>query len=186
MRVIAGTAKGRKLESPPGLIARPTLDRVKEAIFGSIQFELEGSTFLDLFGGSGAMGIEAASRGAARVIINDISPISISCIRKNIDATHLNDRIEITQMRYEECLDYLIDLDSIIDIAMIDPPYHSTFGMQSAERIAKSGLLSKNGCIIVEHDWKLRPVPVSGVLKIRKQKKFGSCGYTIFESDVES
>ena len=95
MRVIAGDKKGRRLVTPEGLDTRPTSDKVKEALFSIIQFELAGAHFLDLFAGSGQMGIEALSRGAERAVFVDMGRKPAECIRQNLKALELSDRAEV-------------------------------------------------------------------------------------------
>ena len=95
MRIISGTARGTKLFTLEGETTRPTLDRVKESIFNIIQNEVQNSIFIDLFSGSGAIGLEAASRGAKRVILCDKSKQAINIINKNIEKTHLKEKVEL-------------------------------------------------------------------------------------------
>ena len=104
MRIISGTARGTKLYTLEGQATRPTLDRVKESLFNIIQNEISNSIFLDLFSGSGAIGLEAASRGAKKVILCDKSKDAIKIINKNIDKTHLKEKIELYNLDYEALL----------------------------------------------------------------------------------
>lgn len=120
LRVIAGIYKGRKLASPEGLDTRPTGDKVKEALFSIIQFELEGARFLDLFAGSGQMGIEALSRGADRACFVDNGKKANECIRANIKALSLSDKAEIRQTDAES---FARTCSEKFDIIFLDPPY---------------------------------------------------------------
>ena len=104
MRVVGGIYKGRNLTPPEGSDTRPTLGMVKEAVFGKLQFNIPGSSFLDLFSGSGAMGIEALSRGAAKVAFNDFSNKAVKLIKKNLSS--LGVTAEVTGYSYEAALDY--------------------------------------------------------------------------------
>ena len=119
MRVITGSARGRTLETLAGSDVRPTVDRVKEAVFSIIQFELEGRRVLDLFGGSGQLAIEALSRGAASATILDNSRRSIDVIRRNLQTTKLADRAVVLEA---DALAFVRNNRSTFDIAFLDPP----------------------------------------------------------------
>ena len=186
MRIIAGKAKGISLQSPDFDGTRPSLDRVKEAMFGSVQFQIPGSTVLDLFSGSGALGLEAASRGANHVYLNDVNPKSIKCIKDNIIKTKL-ENITVTQYDYKEALQHYSDNGIQFQIILIDAPYKTEYATDSLEYIAKFNLISSNGYIIVEHDYGHPPrLDTNSEYTIRKQKKMGTCAYTILESRKSS
>ena len=120
MRVITGTARGRKLIAPEGLDVRPTKDSVKEAIFSAIQFETEGSVVLDLFSGSGQLGIEAVSRGAKKAYLVDSSQNSIKFIKQNVAHVGFESQCEIVNMPNSA---FLRTTGEKFDIALLDPPY---------------------------------------------------------------
>lgn len=149
MRIIAGKARGTKLYTLEGETTRPTLDRVKESIFNIIQNELDKATFLDLFAGSGAIGLEAASRGATEVIMCDKSKEAINIIKKNIEKTHLQEQTKIYQLDYIELLQ---KLNKKIDIIYIDPPYKSNYIQETIKIILENNLIHKNSKIILETD----------------------------------
>ena len=150
MRIISGTARGTKLFTLEGQLTRPTLDRVKESLFNIIQNEIPNSIFLDLFSGSGAIGLEAASRGAKKVILCDKSKDAIKIINKNIEKTHLNEKIELYNLDYETLLNTKVK--EKIDIIYIDPPYDSDFAIKSVEIIINKNLVNENSNIIIETD----------------------------------
>ena len=150
MRIISGTARGTKLFTLEGQLTRPTLDRVKESLFNIIQNEIPNSIFLDLFSGSGAIGLEAASRGAKKVILCDKSKDAIKIINKNIEKTHLNEKIELYNLDYETVLNTKVK--EKIDIIYIDPPYDSDFAIKSVEIIINKNLVNENSNIIIETD----------------------------------
>ena len=150
MRIISGTARGTKLYTLEGQITRPTLDRVKESLFNIIQKEIPNSTFLDLFAGSGAIGLEAASRGAKKVILCDKAKEAIQIINKNIEKTHLKEKIELYNLDYEIVIN--TKLNEKIDIVYIDPPYHSDFAIKSVELLIKNNQIDRNTTIIIETD----------------------------------
>ena len=120
MRIISGKARGTKLYTLEGNITRPTLDRVKESVFNIIQNNIIESVFVDLFSGSGAIGLEAASRGAKKVILCEKDKNAANIIKKNIEKTHLNENTILYNMNYEKMIE---KLNEKIDIIYIDPPY---------------------------------------------------------------
>lgn len=150
MRIISGTARGTKLFTLEGETTRPTLDRVKESMFNIIQNEVQNSIFIDLFSGSGAIGLEAASRGAERVILCDKSKQAINIINKNIEKTHLKEKVELYNLDYELLLKTKIKEQA--DIIYIDPPYKSDFAINAVNIILENGLVSEHSTIIIETD----------------------------------
>lgn len=150
MRIISGTARGTKLFTLEGETTRPTLDRVKESMFNIIQNEVQNSIFIDLFSGSGAIGLEAASRGAKRVILCDKSKQAINIINKNIEKTHLKEKVELYNLDYELLLKTKIKEQA--DIIYIDPPYKSDFAIHAVNIILENGLVSEHSTIIIETD----------------------------------
>lgn len=150
MRIISGLARGTKLYTLEGEQTRPTLDRVKESLFNIIQNEIQGSTFLDLFSGSGAIGLEAASRGAKKVILCDNSKKAIQIIKKNIEKTHLQEKIELYQLDYEELLKNKINEE--LDIIYIDPPYQTDYAIKAIQIMLENKLINENTNIIIETD----------------------------------
>ena len=120
MRVITGIARGRRLKEPQGLETRPTTDRVKEGIFSSIQFEIEGRRVLDLFGGTGQMGIEALSRGAAHCTFVDLRKEAVGIIRENLKLTGLEGQATVVQ---RDALAFLTRCREKYDVIFLDPPY---------------------------------------------------------------
>lgn len=150
MRIISGTARGTKLFTLEGETTRPTLDRVKESMFNIIQNEVQNSIFIDLFSGSGAIGLEAASRGAERVILCDKSKQAINIISKNIEKTHLKEKVELYNLDYELLLKTKIKEQA--DIIYIDPPYKSDFAINAVNIILENGLVSEHSTIIIETD----------------------------------
>ncbi|HPD02985.1 MAG TPA: 16S rRNA (guanine(966)-N(2))-methyltransferase RsmD [Eubacteriales bacterium] len=145
LRVISGKYKGRKLFSPRGDEIRPTSDRAKEAVFDILQWEIEGARVLDLFAGSGSLGIEAASRGAAEVIFSDISGESISLINQNL--TKIGIKAQVFKRDYRHMLEMS---GGRFDIIFIDPPYGSAAGKDAMNIILEKGLLNEGGVIVFE------------------------------------
>lgn len=146
MRVITGSAKGKRLEMLRGETVRPTTDRVKEAIFSTIQFEIEGKLFLDLFAGSGQMAIEALSRGALSATLVDVSREAINIIKRNLELTGFCNKAMVFNTDY---LMFLKKNKTHFDIAFLDPPYKKGILQQALPNVAKT--MNKNGIIICEH-----------------------------------
>ena len=152
MRIISGRARGTKLYTLEGDSTRPTLDRVKESIFNIIQSDIKDSIFLDLFAGSGAIGLEAASRGAKKVILCDKSKEAMQIIKKNILKTHLENVVEIYLLDFRALLND--KLNEKLDIVYIDPPYKSDFAIQAVNIILENNLITKDSLILIETDRK--------------------------------
>ena len=150
MRVISGSARGKKLNSLEGLETRPTLDRVKEALFNIIQFDLKEAVILDLFSGSGALAIEALSRGAKNAVLCDKSQKAIQIINENLINTRLKDKANVINKDYTITLNKLKKENIKFDIVFLDPPYKTDFAFKSLEFIIENNLLNENGLIIIE------------------------------------
>lgn len=152
MRVISGMARGTKLYTLEGSNTRPTLDRVKEALFNIIQYDLEGSYILDLFAGSGSLGIESLSRKAKFCAFCDNSYEAASIIKKNIEKTRFNDLSKVYNMAYDKALLKMKDDDLKFDIVFLDPPYETDYIQKSLELIIKYELLNDDAILILETD----------------------------------
>ena len=150
MRIISGKARGTKLYSLEGNNTRPTLDRVKESLFNIIQSKLEGKVFLDLFSGSGAIGLEAVSRNAKKAILCDNNKEAISVIKKNASKTHLEELVNIYNTTYENLIKNI--LNEKIDVTYIDPPYATDYAIKAIELLLKYELIADDGIVILETD----------------------------------
>ena len=150
MRIISGKAKGTKLYTLKGNNTRPTSDRAKEALFNIVGADIIGCNFLDLFSGSGAIGLEAASRGAENVILVDKSNDAIDIIKRNVEKTHLKEKTQIYNLDYNKVLKTKIKEKQ--DYIFLDPPYESNLLYKSILEILENDILEKNGIIIVETD----------------------------------
>lgn len=149
MRVISGGARGTKLYSLEGLDTRPTLDRVKESLFNIIMSKIPDSQVLDLFAGSGAIGIECASRGAKKVVFCDKSKRAIDIINKNLNKTNLIDKSVVVNSDFKALLN---TTKNKFDLIFIDPPYATNLAIESVQEIIKLNLISSEGTIILETD----------------------------------
>lgn len=175
MRVITGTARGRKLKTLEGLDIRPTADRVKEAVFSMIQFEVEGSFFLDLFAGSGQMGIEALSRGAKTAVFVDESRAAQTVIRENLTSTGLASNARVAAM---DAAAYLTGTKEPVDIAWLDPPYRK--GLLHDILPAVASRMSERGVILCEHE-KLTDLPeIVGHFRLYRQNRYGKTFITVY------
>lgn len=152
MRVISGKSRGKKLVSLEGDNTRPTLDRVKEALFNKIQFDIQDATVLDLFAGSGALGIEALSRGAKEVVFCDKVPEAINVIKQNVTNTNNLDKSIIINKEHNKVLEKLSNQNKKFDIVFLDPPYKTNLAIESLQKIIMSNLLTEDGIIIIETD----------------------------------
>ncbi|MCI6255407.1 MAG: 16S rRNA (guanine(966)-N(2))-methyltransferase RsmD [Clostridiales bacterium] len=147
MRVITGTARGRKLRELPGMETRPTTDKVKESIFNIIQFDIEGRRVLDLFGGTGQLGIEALSRGAAHCTFVDLRREAAAVIRENLQVTRLADQARVVQ---GDSLSFLASCREKFDLILLDPPYASGLLEKAVKEAAAIDILTENGIMVCE------------------------------------
>lgn len=146
MRVITGTARGTNLKAPDGLLTRPTADKVKQALFNIIQYEIVGDV-LDLFAGSGQLGIEALSRGARHAVFVDERADAIAVVRENLRRTHLEEKAEVVRCDY---LTYLSRCKKTFRLIFLDPPYAEKYLENAIKRISEIDILAEGGIIITE------------------------------------
>ena len=178
MRVISGSARGRKLKEPQGNDIRPTTDRVKEAIFKICQFDVEGRRVLDLFGGTGQLGIEAKSRGAAQVDIIDAARESVRLIRENVRTVGLD--IRVIQA---DALSFLENSGNY-DLIFIDPPYESGLAEKALERIKAFDILSNGGIIICETRTETELPALPPPYFMKKEYRYGKVKLTTFSKEA--
>ena len=178
MRIISGIARGLKLVSPDGLDTRPTLDRVKEAVFSMLLPYIMDSTVLDLFAGSGALGIEAVSRGAKKAVFVDNNPKSIECVKKNLTNAKFNDCAVI---HTSDAIDYINTTNEKFDLIFLDPPYHGGMYEKVLMLIEKNGILADSGLIIAEWDCEHRFTDDLFSYEIVKEKKYGKVCVTVLK-----
>lgn len=177
MRVITGTAKGRKIESLEGESTRPTLERVKEALFSSIQFEVQSSVVLDLFAGTGQLGIEALSRGASFCVFIDSDRRCQDLVIQNLKSVNLYKHSKVVSM---DSIQFLMHTKDKFDIVFLDPPYESNLYEKSLELL--SDKLNPDGCIICECDISNNlPENISN-LYLEKKNKYGKTNILIYRN----
>lgn len=181
MRVITGSARGRVLETLPGEDVRPTTDRVKEAMFSIVQFELEGRRILDLFAGSGQLGIEALSRGAAYATFVDSSRDSVACVKNNLLKTGLKANSSVVQA---DSLTYIRTSRETFDIAFLDPPYGKGILQAALPLVAKR--MSDGGVIICEHPKGEEMPQQAEDFDIFRTYKYGKTTLTVYRKKEEN
>lgn len=180
MRVISGKAKGIKLVTIEGLNTRPTTDRIKESIFNLIQFEIPDANVLDLFSGSGALGLEAASRGAASVTLVEQNRQCHKAMEENIGKCELSDVVTIMKSDVLSIFHHI----GQFDVIMMDPPYQKDFITPVMDQIVMHKTLSENGVVVIEHSTADQVSETFGELKQYKQKKYGKTMISLYAYDV--
>lgn len=150
MRVIAGSAKSLPLKTIEGLDTRPTTDRIKETLFNMINFRIADSTFLDLYSGSGGIGIEALSRGADFCYFVDNNPKAVQCIEENLEFTKLKDKAAVLRKDVFSAIKYLAEKGRVFSVIFMDPPYSMHLEKETLECLAQSKLINEDSLLIVE------------------------------------
>lgn len=178
MRVITGSARGRRLITREGDDVRPTTDRVKEAMFSILQFELEGRRVLDVFAGSGQLGIEALSRGAEKATFLDAAKESVEVINKNLQTTKLGSQARVLQ---SDSLTYLRTTKETFDIVLMDPPYNSGL-LQKALPLAAE-LVAPGGVIVCESLMEEELPETAGDFKLDRRYRYGRTALTVYRRE---
>ncbi|HKX16860.1 MAG TPA: 16S rRNA (guanine(966)-N(2))-methyltransferase RsmD [bacterium] len=174
MRVTSGSAKGTHLRAP-GAGVRPTSDRVKEALFNALAPRLADARVLDLFAGTGALGIEALSRGAARSVFIERDPRMVAAIRRNLAAAHVDDRAEARRGSVPAALDAIEREGAAFDLIVLDPPYGQELPARTLRRLADSPLLAPGGIIAADGHWRDDPGEIPGLRRVR-DARYGETG----------
>ena len=174
MRVISGTSRGRKLREPVGMDIRPTTDMVKESVFNIIQFDIEGRRVLDLFAGTGQMGIEAKSRGAAFVTFVDASQQAIGIVKENVTACKMGEGTETIRTDalafLERCGKY--------DVIFVDPPYDTPLLDEAVKKIIEFDILRENGIILCESKADRQLGEIHAPYRLKKEYRYGKIKIT--------
>ena len=185
MRVISGCMRGKKLHALKGLETRPTIDRVKEALFNVIQFDVEEKNVLDLFAGNGSLGIEALSRGAKKTVFCDNSNDAIKIINRNLDETGFHNKAQVIKS------DYLLALKKLnkdkFDLIFLDPPYESNYIVKAINEIMHLKILSDNGIIIIETNRKevIDDIREIKAIELYDERKYGNIMLIFVRKDGE-
>ena len=177
MRVITGFARGCRLKELEGMDTRPTTDRVKEGLFSALQFDIEGRRVLDLFAGTGQLGIECLSRGAASAVFVERRNDAVKLIKENLKLTQLSDRARVVA---GDSVEYLKSLREKFDIILLDPPYEAGILEPVIEQIAAFDILETHGIIVAEHPVG-RTMPVlNQPYRIHRTYRYGKIGLTLY------
>ncbi len=182
MRIIGGKYRSRVLAEFAGEDVRPTSDRAKEALFNILALRLQGARVLDLFAGSGALGLESLSRGAREVVFNDSAKGSLALVKQNLTSL----KISLGEEAKLSGSDYLVCLEQEagqFDLIFLDPPYRLDYGKPALEAIARRGLLSENGIAVYERD-KPFEGEIAG-LENYDERKYGKTYFTFFQKEVD-
>lgn len=182
MKIISGYLKGKNIELPDKKITRPTMNRIKESLFATIDSNLKEAVVLDLFGGSGALSFESISNGASKAYIIDNNSKVISIINKNINNLKLNDKVILINEDAHIQLKKFCKQNIKFDIIFIDPPYIENIIEDLVNQIINLDLLKKNGLIICEHENKMN---INTDIFILKEKKYGSKHITILYKCID-
>lgn len=178
MRVVSGKARGRRLLTLEGLDVRPTTDKVKESMFNIIQFELEEANVLDLFAGSGQLGIEALSRGAASATFVDASKKSLDIVKKNIEITGLGENARVV---HSDAFSFLFSSSSVFDIVFLDPPYEKHLCDRAFEALGR--VLKDSSVVICEtRDCEILPAEV-GALRLQREYHYSSIKLSVYRNE---
>lgn len=178
MRVITGSARGMTLRTLEGDNVRPTTDKVKEAVFSAIQFELEGRRVLDLFAGSGQLGIEALSRGAKDATFVDADKNAVKIVKENLTKTKLDSLACVVQT---DSILFLSMTDKVFDIAFLDPPYQTGLLQKALSKIDDH--IADGGVVVCEHPFVEKLEDEIGCLKKRKEYKYSKTAVTVYRKD---
>ena len=181
MRVITGIARGRKLKELPGMETRPTTDKVKESVFNIVQFDIEGRRVLDLFGGTGQMGIEALSRGAAHCTFVDLRKEAAAVIRENLTHTKLAEQGKVIQGDY---LAFLTGCREKFDLIFLDPPYGSGMLEKALTAIAKIDIATENGIIVCESAAEAALPELPAPYRMGRDYRYGKIKITLYHRDA--
>lgn len=185
VRVVSGSKKGIHLKAVTGMSTRPTTDKVKEAIFNIIGPYFDGGNGLDLFGGSGGLGIEALSRGIDKVIFVDRDQKAIQTIKGNLETCRLVEHAEVYRNEAFRALKAIVKRDIKFDLILLDPPYKQQKLIELIEEISKHQLLTKHGYIVAEHGSDVSLESSIGNLRLVRHEVYGIIGVSIYRHEEE-
>ncbi|MEF9933663.1 MAG: 16S rRNA (guanine(966)-N(2))-methyltransferase RsmD [Clostridium sp.] len=185
MRIISGSAKGRKLKTPEGLDTRPTSDRVKQSVFNIILKHIFDARVLDLFGGTGNLGIESISRGCENCVFCEENKKSFEILKENVKTLGFEDKASIYNRDGFKVLKQLADENKQFDVIFLDPPYGKGLVEKSIGEIHRFNLLSDDGIIIAEYDNVDNLVEKIGDITVYRTEKYGRIRISFFKKEVE-
>ena len=183
MRIIAGEKRSRKLLTPEGNDTRPTADRVKESLFSILQPRLFGARVLDLYAGSGALALEALSRGALGAVLCDVSPAACRVIRQNIAALGYEEKARLLNRSDTAALTQLEKENAVFDLIFLDPPYRMDMS-PVCRRLCEGGLLARDGIIVAEHQKEMPPKTGSWAV-LTDRREYGITGLSFLTHPQE-
>ena len=182
MRVISGSARGRRLKELKGMETRPTTDKVKEAVFSAIRFELDGARVLDLFAGTGQLGIEALSGGAESAVFVEKRPDALRLIQENLDLTQFSANAQVVP---GDAMAYLASVRAPFDIIFLDPPYEGDLLERAIAHIARFDILAPDGIIIAESPVEKALPQLAAPYRIGREYRYGKIKVTLYRRDAE-
>ena len=177
MRVITGSARGRRLKELEGMETRPTTDRVKEGMFNVLQFDIEGRRVLDLFAGTGQLGIECLSRGAVSAVFVDRRADAVKLIRENLKVTELTDKARVIS---GDSMEYLKGVKEKFDVILLDPPYEAGLLEPALLTVEKFDILAPHGIIVAEHPAGRTLPALAAPYRLHRTYRYGKIGMTVY------
>ncbi len=183
MRVISGSAKGTRLVAPESGATRPTSDKVKEVIFSMIASLAPFDRILDLYAGSGALGIEAMSRWGGDVTFIETSAPALRALKLNLEATHL---VENAHVQKRSVAQALLDLPGPFDLVVLDPPYADPGIVSTMDRLGCPGFVTPEGVVVLEHSGRFSAATVYGTLRLWKTRRHGDTALSLYCPSVSS
>lgn len=186
LRVISGKVRGLKLDTPKNQDVRPTTDRVKESLFNMINPYIRESNVLDLFAGTGSLGIECLSRGAKNCVFVDKSRESINIVKSNVKKARVENESTILNIDFKDAVKRLSTQNQKFDVIFMDPPYYENMFIDCLKSIDELNLLHEDGIIVVEHDTKDQFEETIGRLVKTRDKKYGNTTMTFYKWEEQN
>lgn len=184
MRVIGGTARGRRIQAPRGSRTRPTSDYLREVLFDLLGQQVPGRRFLDLYAGTGAVGIEALSRGAAKAVFIENDRPALAMLRRNLEASGFHDRGEVIPMKVAQFLRRTASGSRPFDLIFMDPPYHRHEAARALSLIALTAWLAPTGMVILERSTQSDPIPTPEGLVCVREVRHGNSILQLYQREA--
>ncbi len=182
MRIIAGSKRGSALAAPKGMDTRPTLDRVKESLFAILQFEIRGKRVLDLFAGSGSLGLEALSRGADFAFFCDADRQALRAVEANIQKLGFGNRSKVYACSFEAAVAALSRGSQQVDIVFLDPPYGAGLYTKALAALQSGGILAPGAILVAEHE-PARPPEIPAGLTLYDSRRYGEVALSFIREE---
>ena len=180
MRITSGSLKGRRLKSPGRLKIRPPLDQLKQSVFNILAGEIEGKEVLDLFAGTGSFGLEALSRGAARVVFVDFSFKACRLLKENLKILNSEEKVSVLCRKVNQTLEDFAVKGIKFELVFVDPPFLANLCQKTLDKLMETELLSRPALVVIHHHFKENVESSSADLELVKQRKFGDNLVSIF------